>query len=72
VDDRRALTQLADAVAGEVFDAARAAEARALRVKSAERVQEVVERSLERIHAVLQPDQRERLAYMIRTRTLML
>src|SRR5438105_5355604 len=41
VDDRRALTLLADAAAVEAFDTARAAEATALRVKSAERVQGV-------------------------------
>jgi Spy/CpxP family protein refolding chaperone len=72
VDDRRASTLLADAVAGGTFDAARADEARALRVNSAGRVQEVVARSLGRIHAALEPEQRERLAYLIRTGTLML
>ncbi len=72
VDDRRALTALADAVAGEGFDAARAGEALVLRVKSAERVQQMVVKSLERMHAQLDAEQRGRLAYLIRTGTLML
>ncbi len=72
VDDRRALTLLADAAAGDTFDDAMASEAVALRVNSAERVQAVVKRSLGRIHALLQPEQRERFAYLIRTGTLML
>jgi len=72
VDDRRALSLLADAAAGDTFDGARAAEAAQLRSGSAERVQATVGRSLERIHALLDTAQRERLAYLIRTGTLLL
>ena len=72
VDDRRTLTAFADAVAGERFDEARAREARDGRVKSAERLQAAVERALAAIHALLEPEQRERLAYLIRTGALTL
>jgi Spy/CpxP family protein refolding chaperone len=72
VDDRRSVAALADAVAGETYDAARAKEAVALRVASAERVQSHVAQALERIHALLDPEQRARLAYLIRTGTVVL
>ena len=72
VDERRTLTAFADAVAGEVFDEARAGEAAAQRVKSAERLQSTVARALGSIHALLNPEQRARLAYLIRTGALVL
>jgi Spy/CpxP family protein refolding chaperone len=67
VDDRRTLTAFAEALAGETFDAAKAASAAALRNDSTERVAKAVVRALERIHVLLQPEQRERFAYLIRT-----
>ena len=67
VDDRRAVTAYADAVAGETFDEAKAAEAATLRSKSHERLQGIVAKSLGRIHALLEPEQRERFAYLLRT-----
>ncbi len=72
VDDRRALTAFADAVAGETFEAARAAEAQRLRVQSAERLQGTILKTIEGMHARLDPEQRARLAYLIRTGTLLL
>ncbi len=72
VDDRRTLTAFADAVAGEAFDEARAGEAAGQRVKSAERLQATVARALARIHALLDAEQRARLAYLIRTGALTL
>jgi len=72
VDDRRSLTAFADAVSGESFDEARATEAAGSRVKSAERLQTAVKQALGQIHAVLDAEQRERLAYLIRTGALML
>ena len=72
VDDRRSLTAFADAVAGETFDEARAGEAAAQRAKSVERLQGTVAKALSRIHALLNPDQRGRLAYLIRTGALLL
>ena len=72
VDDRRALTLLADAVAGDAFDAAKAAEAAKLRIGSAERLQGRVNDALAAMHAVLEAGQRERLAYLLRTGTLVM
>jgi Spy/CpxP family protein refolding chaperone len=70
VDSRRTLAAFADAVAGEHFDDTRAAEAGSLRVGSAERLRDAVVKALGRMHGVLDAEQRERLAYLIRTGTL--
>ncbi len=70
VDRRRSLTAFADALTTEAFDTSKAAEGGQLRVKSAERLREAVVKSLQQIHALLSPEQRSRLAYLIRTGTL--
>jgi Spy/CpxP family protein refolding chaperone len=70
VDRRRTLTAFADALGAETFDEARAKEAGALRVATAERLRDAVTKALGKIHALLEPDQRERLAYLIRTGAL--
>jgi len=72
VDDRRALGLLAEAAAGESFDAGKAEQATRLRNESGERVQRKVLESLSRIHALLETGQRERLAYLLRTGTLVM
>jgi Spy/CpxP family protein refolding chaperone len=72
VDNRRAVAALADAIAGDSFDAARAQAAAADRVKSAEKLRDAVVKALGEIHAVLQPGQREQLAYLIRTGALLI
>jgi Spy/CpxP family protein refolding chaperone len=72
VDDRRALALLADAAQGETFDRDKAAEATRLRTQSAERVQQKVLDSLGRMHAVLNAEQRGRLAYLLRTGALVM
>lgn len=72
VDRRRTLSAFADAVGGETFDTARAKEAADLRVATAERLRDAVTKALARIHALLDNDQRERLAYLIRTGALAL
>jgi Spy/CpxP family protein refolding chaperone len=72
VDDRRAVAAFADSVSGAAFDAAKAAEAAKQRSQSAERLNQAVTASLARIHALLEPEQRERLAYLVRTGTLSL
>ncbi len=72
VDDRRALALLAEAAESEPFDATRAAEAARIRVQSTEPVQRKVGESLSRIHALLEPEQRARLAYLLRTGTLVM
>ena len=70
VDDRRAVSLLAEAAEGESFDRAKADEVATLRTKSAQLVQRKVVESLERLHALLNPEQRERLAYLLRTGAL--
>jgi Spy/CpxP family protein refolding chaperone len=70
VDDRRTTAAFADAVAGEVADEARLKEIAGARVKSAERLRDAVANALAKIHALLDPAQRQRLAYLIRTGTL--
>lgn len=72
VDRRRTLSAFADAVGGATFDQARAKEAADLRVATAERLRDAVTKALARIHALLGDDQRERLAYLIRTGALAL
>ncbi len=67
VDERRVLTAYAEAVSGEGFDAAKAGEAATRRVQGLERLQAQVVSALGRIHALLEPEQRERFAYLIRT-----
>lgn len=70
VDNRRTLAAFADAVAAESFDAEATAEQAAARIRSAERLRDAVVSALAKIHALLDPEQRERLAYLIRTGTL--
>ena len=70
VDRRRTVSAFADALAGDAFDDAKAGEGGALRVKSAERLRDAVLKALREIHAVLNAEQRVRLAYLIRTGTL--
>jgi len=70
VDDRRTLAEFANALAGEQFDGAKAAAAGDRRVESNKRVRETLVRALEQIHALLKPEQRARLAHLIRTGVL--
>ncbi len=72
VDDRRALTLLAEAVSGEVFGTAQAAEATRLRLEGAARLQQRVTDSLGAMHTVLDAEQRARLAYLLQTGTLVM
>jgi Spy/CpxP family protein refolding chaperone len=67
VDDRRTLAEFADAIGGDAFDAAKAQSAGERRVSSAAKLRDTLIRSLQQIHALLTPQQRERLAYFIRT-----
>jgi Spy/CpxP family protein refolding chaperone len=67
VDHRRTTSTLADVVAAEAFDEAKAKDATGERVKSTERVQASVAKALGRIHALLEPEQRAKLAYLLRT-----
>jgi len=70
VDHRRAISAFADAIEGEVFNEERARAGAAVRAESAERLRAAVTTALARLHKLLDPQQRARLAYLIRTGTL--
>ena len=70
VDNRRALSAFADAIEGEKFDRPRAEAGAAIRLQTAERLREAVVTALRKLHELLDREQRERLAYLIRTGTL--
>ncbi|MHB8418231.1 MAG: Spy/CpxP family protein refolding chaperone [Myxococcales bacterium] len=70
VDDRRAVGGLADAVTGDSYDAVKAKAAAEARVQSAGKLRDAVVAALGKIHAVLTPEQRKKLAYLIQTGTL--
>ena len=72
VDDRRTLSDFADAMSGDTFDAAKVEAGAKRRVDSAARVEEALSRSLREIHALLDPEQRGRFAYLVRTGVLTL
>ena len=72
MDDRRTLAEFADAVAGEAFDNAKAGSAGDRRVASAARLREQCNPGLQQIHAILNPEQHPRLAYLIRTGVLVM
>lgn len=67
VDHRRTIAAFADSLEGAAFGEERAKEGGDLRVKSAERLRDAVQKALSRIHALLDDEQRRRLAYLIRT-----
>jgi Spy/CpxP family protein refolding chaperone len=70
VEQRRSASALADAMAADTFDSAAASVATEHRATSAGAVQAAVARSLGELHATLEPDQRRRLAMLIRTRAI--
>ncbi len=70
VEERRVLAAFAEAIGADAFDAKAVKEAGAQRVKSAEQVQAAVDKALAQTHALLQPEQRQRLAYLLRTGVL--
>jgi Spy/CpxP family protein refolding chaperone len=72
VDDRRTISELADAVGGEAFDGVKAASATDRRVESAQRLRSAVLKALEQLHAILNPEQRTRLAYLMRSGVIQL
>jgi Spy/CpxP family protein refolding chaperone len=70
VDDRRSLAEFADAVASDEFDLEKATRAGERRVQSTARVRDTLIHALQQIHALLEPEQRQRLAYLIRSGVL--
>ena len=72
VDDRRTLSDLADAIAAESFDPAKAGSGADRRVESAKRLRDAVVRALGQIHVILNPGQRAKLAYLMRSGVLLM
>ncbi|MEP7124479.1 MAG: Spy/CpxP family protein refolding chaperone [Byssovorax sp.] len=72
VDHRRSIAGFADAISAEAFDEKVVGSVATERVKSAERLRDAVVKALSRIHALLSPEQRAKLAYLIRTGALTL
>jgi len=72
VDHRRSTAAFADTIAEDAFDEAKAAAVASERVKTAERLRDALVKALGRIHALLTPEQRGKLAYLIRTGALAL
>ena len=72
VDHRRSIAGFADAISAEAFDETKVGAVATERVKSAERLRDAVVQALSRIHTLLSPEQRAKLAYLIRTGALTL
>jgi Spy/CpxP family protein refolding chaperone len=70
VEQRRSASALADAVAAASFDTTAAQVATEHRANSARSVQAAVAAALGELHAALEPEQRSRLAMLIRTRAI--
>ena len=70
VDHRRAISTFAEAIEAESFDESKADAGAAIRVQTADRLRGAVVTALGRLHRLLDPEQRARLAYLIRTGTL--
>jgi Spy/CpxP family protein refolding chaperone len=67
VDERRTVSAFADALSGDTLDSTRLTEAAGSRVRAAERLRDAVVAALGRVHALLDPEQRKQLAFLIRT-----
>lgn len=70
VDNRRSIGAFADAVEGDAFDAEKAKTGGDTRVTSAQRLRDAVIQALSKMHAILDDEQRKKLAYLLRTGTL--
>lgn len=70
VDHRRSIGAFADAVSAGDFDAEKARAAGDSRVKSAEQLRDAVVLALGKVHALLDAEQRKKLAYLLRTGVL--
>lgn len=70
VHERRSVGLIADALLNADFDREAVSGALDLRVKAAEQLRDAVLRTLEQTHAMLTPEQRKKLAYLLRSGTL--
>jgi Spy/CpxP family protein refolding chaperone len=70
VDQRRRTSALASVFEAAEFDAAKVDAAEREQALSAERLQQAVKSALSEIHALLDAEQRKKLAYLLRTGVL--
>jgi Spy/CpxP family protein refolding chaperone len=71
VDDRRTIADYADAFSAESFDATKAQAGATRRAESVGRVGTAIVKCLQRIHAILNAEQREQFAHLVRSGFLM-
>lgn len=67
VDHKKAVNAIADALAADAFDASAVKAATEARAASAGEVERAVAKALEQTYALLDAEQRKRLAYLLRT-----
>lgn len=67
LDEQRSVARIAEAIEVEGFDQHKAEEALQLRVSAAERLKAEVLATLQKTHEMLDPEQRKRLAYLLRS-----
>ena len=67
LDRERSVADIADALETDDYDAERIGAALELRVESAARYRDDVIEALRRFHSVLRPEQRQELAYLLRS-----
>jgi len=67
VDERRSVGLIADVLTGAELDRSKLSDALELRVKSAQQVRDAVLEALGDTHAMLKPEQRKKLAYLLRS-----
>jgi len=67
VNEQRSVGKIAEAMQASPFDQDAVEQALTLRVQAAESLKQAVLGALERTHAMLSPDQRKRLAYLLRS-----
>jgi Spy/CpxP family protein refolding chaperone len=72
VDHRRSTSAFADTIADATFDEKKVADVAGARVRTAEHLRDALVKALGKIHALLSPEQREKMAYLIRTGVLSL
>lgn len=67
VDERKSVGMIADVLLGGELDRAKLGEALELRVKSAQELRDAVLATLSDTHGMLRPEQRKKLAYLLRS-----
>lgn len=67
LDERKSVGALADGLLEGEYDRAKITEALNLRVQSAERLRDAIAEALASTHGLLRPEQRKKLAYLLRS-----